>query len=63
MLSTLRDNLFVLLQYILPQHPISRLIHWLTRLRVQWLKNMMGRWFIGHFQVNMSEAVETDIRT
>jgi phosphatidylserine decarboxylase len=62
MFSTLRDNLFVLLQYILPQHPISRLIHWLTRLRVQWLKNFMGRWFIGHFQVNMSEAIETDIR-
>jgi phosphatidylserine decarboxylase len=62
MLSSLRDNLFVLLQYILPQHPISRLIHWLTRLRVQWLKNMMGRWFIDHFQVNMSEAIEEDIR-
>ena len=61
MLSTLRDNLFVLLQYILPQHPISRLIHWLTRLRVQWLKNMMGRWFIDHFQVNMNEAIEEDI--
>ena len=61
MLSNLRDNLFVLLQYILPQHPISRLIHWLTRLRVPWLKNLMGRWFIRHFQVNMDEAVETDI--
>ena len=62
MISTLRDNLFVWLQYILPQHPLSRLIHWLTRLRVQWLKNFMGRWFIDHFQVNMSEAIETDIR-
>ena len=61
MISTLRDNLFVWLQYILPQHPISRLIHWLTRLRLPWLKNMMGRWFIGHFQVNMSEAIEEDI--
>ena len=61
MFSTLRDNLFVLLQYILPQHPISRLIHWLTRLRVQWLKNLMGRWFIGHFQVNMGEAIEENI--
>ncbi len=61
MLSNLRDNLFVLLQYILPQHPISRLIHWLTRLRVPWLKNIMGRWFIRHFQVNMGEAVEADI--
>ena len=62
MFSTLRDNLFVLLQYILPQHPISRLLHWLTRLRLPWLKNLMGRWFISHFQVNMSEAIEADIR-
>ena len=62
MFSNLRDNLFVLMQYLLPQHPISRLIHWLTRLRIQWLKNIMGRWFIGHFQVNMSEAIEEDIR-
>lgn len=61
MISTLRDNLFVWLQYILPQHPISRLIHWLTRLRIPWLKNIMGRWFIGHFQVNMREAIEEDI--
>ena len=61
MFSNLRDNLFVLLQYLLPQHPISRLVHWFVRLRVQWLKNLVGRWFIGHFKVNMSEAVEEDI--
>ena len=61
MFSNLRDNLFVLLQYLLPQHPISRLVHWFVRLRVQWLKNLVGRWFIGHFKVNMTEAVEEDI--
>lgn len=62
MFSNLRDNLFVLLQYLLPQHPISRLIHWFVRLRLQWLKNLVGRWFIRHFKVNMSEAIEEDIR-
>ena len=61
MFSNLRDNLFVLLQYLLPQHPISRLVHWFVRLQVQWLKNLVGRWFIRHFKVNMSEAVEEDI--
>jgi phosphatidylserine decarboxylase len=61
MFSNLRDNLFVLLQYLLPQHPISRLVHWFVRLRVQWLKNLVGRWFISHFKVNMTEAVEEDI--
>ena len=61
MFSSLRDNLFVLMQYLLPQHPISRLVHWFVRLRVQWLKNLVGRWFIRHFKVNMSEAVEEAI--
>lgn len=61
MFSSLRDNLFVLLQYLLPQHPVSRLIHWFVRLRIQWLKNLVGRWFIRHFKVNMTEAVEEDI--
>jgi phosphatidylserine decarboxylase len=61
MFSNLRDNLFVLLQYLLPQHPISRLVHWFVRLRVQWLKNLVGRWFIHHFKVNMAEAIEEDI--
>jgi phosphatidylserine decarboxylase len=61
MFSRLRDNLFVLLQYLLPQHPISRLIHWFVRLRIQWLKNLVGRWFIRHFNVNMADAVEEDI--
>ena len=61
MFTRLRDNLFVLLQYLLPQHPISRLIHWFVRLRITWLKNLVGRWFIHHFQVNMADAVEEDI--
>jgi phosphatidylserine decarboxylase len=61
MFSNLRDNLFVLLQYLLPQHPISRLVHWFVRLRGQCLKNLVGRWFIRHFEVNMTEAIEEDI--
>lgn len=61
MFSSLRDNLFVLLQYVLPQHPISRVIHWFVRLRIQWLKNLVGRWFIHHFKVNMAEAIDEDI--
>ncbi len=61
MFSSLRDNLFVLMQYLLPQHPVSRLIHWFVRLRIQWLKNLVGRWFIRHFKVNMTEAIQEDI--
>jgi phosphatidylserine decarboxylase len=62
MLTSLRDTLFVWLQYLLPQHLISRLIHRLTRLRIRWLKNALIRWFIGHFRVDMQEALEEDYR-
>jgi len=62
MLTSLRDTLFVWLQYLLPQHLISRLTHWLTRLRLPWLKNLLIRWFIGHFRVDMAEAREPDYR-
>lgn len=62
MLTSLRDTLFVWLQYLLPQHLVSRFTHWLTRLRIPWLKNTLIRWFIRHFQVDMSEAQEQDYR-
>lgn len=62
MFANLRANLFVLLQYLLPQHAISRLMHVFTRLRVRWIKNAFTRWFIGHFGIDMSEAAEEDYR-
>jgi phosphatidylserine decarboxylase len=58
----MRDTLFVWLQYLLPQHLISRLVHRLTRLRIRWLKNALIRGFIDHFRVDMSEALEKDYR-
>ena len=54
--------LFVWLQHLLPQHAISRLLHWFTRLRLPWIKNPFTRWFIKHFNVNMAEAEEEDYR-
>lgn len=58
----LRDRLFVGLQYLLPQHLISRIVHHLARLRIGWLKNPFTRWFIRHFDVRLEEAVEPDYR-
>jgi phosphatidylserine decarboxylase len=45
---------------LLPHHLISRLTFFLTRLQTS-LKNPTIRWFIRHFKVDMSEAVEQDI--
>ncbi|MGB5542895.1 MAG: archaetidylserine decarboxylase [Gammaproteobacteria bacterium] len=56
----MRDRLFILLQYLLPQHGLSRLIHYATRLRTRWFKNLIIRVFVRGFRVDMSDAQETD---
>ena len=51
--------LFVLLQYLVPQHALSRITGWLAELRHPlWLKNGMIAAFIRTFDVDMSEAEE-----
>lgn len=60
------DNLgarvFVGLQYLLPQHGISRLVHKLARVRTAWIKNLLIDTFVRHFRPDMADAVETDPR-
>jgi phosphatidylserine decarboxylase len=53
-------RLFIWLQYVLPQHRISRLIFAATRVRAPWFKNLLTRAFLKWFAVDMTEAVETD---
>ncbi len=60
--ASLTDYLFALPQYLLPHHAISRLVLWVTRCRIGWLKNGLMKWFIHRFNVNMSEAEQTDYR-
>lgn len=53
------ERLFVWLQYLLPQHGLSRLVHWATRVRTAWFKNLVIRGFVRAFRVDMSDAAET----
>jgi phosphatidylserine decarboxylase len=53
-------RLFVALQYLLPQHFVSRLAHRITRSRVPLIKNALIRSFVGHFHPDMSEAEQPD---
>jgi phosphatidylserine decarboxylase len=53
-------RLFVWLQYVLPQHGLSRLVLSATRIRVPWLKNLFTWVFLRLFAVDMSEAAEPD---
>ncbi|HEY2676848.1 MAG TPA: archaetidylserine decarboxylase [Steroidobacteraceae bacterium] len=53
-------RIFVWLQYLLPQHAISRLILHATRVRTPWFKNALVRGFLGLYSVDMSEAEQSN---
>ena len=46
----------VFLQYLLPQHFLSRLMFRFARIENHWVKNNFTRWFIKQYKVNLSEA-------
>ncbi|MGH7192784.1 MAG: archaetidylserine decarboxylase, partial [Candidatus Saccharimonadales bacterium] len=58
--ASLADRLKAALQYPLPQHAISRAVHWLTRVRQPAFKNRITRSFIRRFGVDMTEAAQPD---
>ncbi len=51
-------RLFALLQYLLPQHLLSRLVGRLADSRIGWVKNSFIVLFNRLYAINMSEAVE-----
>jgi phosphatidylserine decarboxylase len=51
---------FVLLQRLLPQHALSRLIHGLARVRWRSFKNALIRGFVRGFKPDMSDARQPD---
>ena len=55
----LQARLFVALQYLLPQHLLSQLVHRVTRSRVRWVKNALIDNFVVNFRPDMSEAVQS----
>ena len=59
---TLSARLFVALQYLLPQHFLSRQVHRLTRSRVKPVKNVLIGAFMRHFHPDMSDAADPEPR-
>src|SRR5437870_10182652 len=55
---TLRARLFVALQYLLPQHLLSRIVQRIARNRVQWLKDALIKSFLRGFRPQMREATQ-----
>ena len=52
----MRNRLFIAMQYLLPQHALSRSAGWLARCRWRVFKNAFIRSFIGIYGVDMTEA-------
>lgn len=57
----MKDRLFILSQYLLPHHLLSRLIGCLAESRIGWIKGPLIRWFARRFDVDMSQAQVEDL--
>jgi len=55
-LNNWRDKLFVTLQYLIPQHGLSRLVGMLARSEVPWIKTTFISLFMKRFGIDLSEA-------
>lgn len=53
---TFLDRLFVILQYLLPQHLLSRLVGWFARSEIPWIKTTFINLFSKRFNIDLSEA-------
>ena len=58
---TIKEALTTLPQYILPHHPLSRMMRMLTHCENKIWKNLFINQIIRHYHVNMDEAQEQDI--
>ncbi|MDX1802696.1 MAG: archaetidylserine decarboxylase [Alcanivorax sp.] len=59
-MSNWRDTLFVSLQYLVPQHALSRLVGTLARSEVPWIKTTFINTFMKRFNIDLSEAEISD---
>ncbi len=60
--ASLMDKCFVLSQYLLPQHLLSRVVGMLAENETPWLKNWLIEKFIRRYNVNMNEAAQADYK-
>lgn len=55
MLQGLTDQLFVLLQRLLPERLLGRGVYWLARRRTPWLRTLLIRSFVRFYKIDLSE--------
>lgn len=59
-MSNIKESLFIALQYLTPQHGLSRAAGWLGNTRLSFIKKPFTEWFIKRYNVDMSLAAEED---
>ena len=57
----MKQRLFILSQYLLPHHLLSRLIGCAAECRAPWFKSRLIAWFARRYQVDMREAAVEDL--
>ncbi len=62
MLNTLRNKLFIFVQYILPKRILSKLISYLAYTEITYIKNLLINLAIKLFKIDISEVSNYDIR-
>jgi phosphatidylserine decarboxylase len=53
-------RLFILLQYLIPQHLLSRCIGYVARSEIPWLKNFVIKQFDGIYKIDWAVAIRKD---
>jgi phosphatidylserine decarboxylase len=56
----MKNFFFITLQYLLPQHTLSRIAGWLADTEIVWFKQAFIDWFIQRYNVDMSIAEQPD---
>lgn len=57
----MQKQLFIALQYLLPQHLLSNLVGRLANLKIVWIKNRLIERYINHYHVDLSIAKQQSI--
>ncbi|MGH8252053.1 MAG: archaetidylserine decarboxylase [Steroidobacteraceae bacterium] len=59
-MGPLADRVFIGIQYLLPQHFLSRVVGFVARSRIGLVRTALIRAFLGRFPVDLSEAVHRE---
>lgn len=59
--SVWKDKLATVPQHLIPQHMLSVAMHSLANSKVRWFKTAFINFIVARFNVNVSEATETDL--